>query len=432
MKSKSAGFALVGAIALSMSLLILVTAMVYWVQQESRVSVKQKKSTTAFHLAEAAVDRSRWKLQESNTVWQDTGNGIYPTGYKFDKKYTDLVGGQYSISISSTASNKDRRIVIGVGRDDSTKEVRRIYAEFEREGLNSTIYSGGEVDIDGASTEVHWGPIKAQEEIDYSTKRFPRLYARLRITPEPPYCNSTSCPAKTDNVQYWAFYDVPPRPVIDFDALKSSAQANGTYFNTPQDWNNAYPGGSCTGCPAGVSTKLDKNLIWYFDLEGVGSERLKLRGGKYIYGTIIVMGKLELEGDGRGEYFTTPPSQAWQEYKVIDTSAADEWYGDAGGGPPSAVSTSFEFRTGGATPAKRDGIKQGVSLRGFAYGKEEFDAQGNNVVHGMIIIEIDEVDNAGNVLVFYDENAAANVPVTLGKVALKVWREEPGTWPSGL
>lgn len=61
----SRGFVLVGVIVLSLCLLILTGALVQWVQQESKISVKHQKSTLSFHLAEAAIDRGRWKLQES-------------------------------------------------------------------------------------------------------------------------------------------------------------------------------------------------------------------------------------------------------------------------------------------------------------------------------------------------------------------------------
>lgn len=431
----SRGFALVGVLILAIMLVILTAALVFWVQHESRVSVKHRKSTTAFHLAEAAVDRGRWKLQQTNTYWTVTSAGGAVAHYNFDKAFSDVEGGDYTVRISCHSTNPDRRIIVGAGRDASTKEVRRIYAEFERESLDSAIYSGGEVEIDG-NNEVHWGPVKSQDEIDLggaaASLRFPRLYSRGAIKPEPPYCEDPGCAAKTDNIQYFAYYDVPPRPIIDFDAMKSSAQANGTYFTTPQDWNNASPTGSCTGCPAGVKEKLDDNLIWYFDIEGVGSGRLRLRGNKYLYGTFIVMGELELEGGGSGEYTTTPPADANLEYKIIDTAAANEWYGDAGGGPPSDVSANFEFRTGGATPDQKDGIKDGVSIRGLLYAKEEFEAKGGNIVHGMIIIEKDEVDNTGSVIIFYDRNAAENVTISNAKLVLKVWREEPGSWPSGL
>lgn len=423
------GQVLVGVLILSICLAILVTAMVSWVQHESRTSVKHKKSTAAFHLAEAAVDRGRWKLQETNTYWTITSTGGVISGYNFDKAYTDVGGGKYAIKISSDPTNSERRIIEGTGRDDSTAEVRRIRAVFERQNLDSAIWSGGEVDLDGNS-EVHWGPVRAQEEIDLDNQaanlRFPRLYSRLEISPEPPYCTGTGCSSRTDNIQYWAFTDVPPRPIIDFEALKSSAIANGTYFTDDQTWTNAYPGGACGGCPGGVSSKLDQNLIWYFEKE------LHLKSQKYMYGTIIVMEELEMEGGGRGTYTTTPPSDANLEYKIIDTSAANEWYGDAGGGPPSTVSTSFSFTDSGATPAKKDGVKKAVSIRGLIYGKEEFEAKGENVIHGIILIDKDEVENSGTTIVFFDRQANKNLTILNAVLNLKEWKEVPGTWPSGL
>jgi hypothetical protein len=426
-----AGQVLVGVLILSICLVILVTAMVYWVQQESRTSVKHKKSTAAFHLAEAAVDRGRWKLQETGTYWTITSTGGVISGYNFDKAYADVAGGKYAIKISSDPTNSERRIIEGAGRDDSTAEVRRIRAVFERQNLDSAIWSGGEVDLDGNS-EVHWGPIRAQEEIDLDNQaanlRFPRLYSRLEIDPEPPYCSDTDCANKTDNIQYWAFTDVPPRPIIDFEALKSSAISNGTYFTDDQTWTNAYPGGACGGCPAGVSSKLDQNLIWYFE------EELELKSQKYLYGTVIVMKELEMEGGGKGTYTTTPPGDAYMEYKKInggvgDTAAESEYYADAG---LATVSASFAFTDSGPTPAKKDGIKKAVSIRGLIYGKEEFEAKGENVIHGIILIDKDEVENSGTTVVFFDRNANKNLTILNAVLNLKEWKEVPGTWPSGL
>ena len=94
------GFILVGVIALSIALIILVTAMTVWVRNEAHISAKQGQSTTAFHLAEAAVDRGRWKLQETDAYWTIPSTGGIITGYNFDTAYSDIPGGKYAIYIS--------------------------------------------------------------------------------------------------------------------------------------------------------------------------------------------------------------------------------------------------------------------------------------------------------------------------------------------
>ncbi|MBI4051313.1 MAG: hypothetical protein HY400_02285 [Elusimicrobia bacterium] len=431
MIKKEEGQALPLAILLMMVLAILIPTMVWWVQQDTISSVKQKKSTTAFHLAEAAIDRARWKLQETGANWASTASGVL-SNYNFDKTFTDVPGGTYVIKISSDATNKNRRIAEGVGRDSSTNEVRRIRAVFEQQTFDSAIWSGGDIDVNGASSRVHWGPIRAQKKIEMAAGvRFPRLYSKDKITPDPPYCGSPTCTNKTDNIQFWAYFDVPPRPEIKLGDLKTIAQSSGTYFTTSQDWGNAYPGGSCTGCPPWLNagtTWFAQNAIWYFDLDP--TEELKLTGSKFIYGTVIITGKLTLQGGGNSSYMIIPPPDAWREYKIVDTVAADEWYGDMGGAIPSPVSPTFEF---GKTPCPAyqadNCINDKVSFRGFVYAQNEFDASGGDLVHGMIIVDKDEVSNSGNILVFYDPGAINNVPVGFASVTLVEWDEVPGVWP---
>ncbi|PIR19263.1 MAG: hypothetical protein COV48_02955 [Elusimicrobia bacterium CG11_big_fil_rev_8_21_14_0_20_64_6] len=433
------GFALVGAIVLALCLVILTTALVLWVQQESRVAVKHGKSTRAFHLAEAAIDRGRWKLQESNAQWTSSGLGTVIMGYNFDKAHKDITGGQYAIKITSHPSNADQRIIEGTGRDDSTMEVRTLYAVAERQTLDAAIWSGGEVELK-KNSEVHWGPVKSQTDIELEASqaaaRFPRMYSRGKIE----LIDANPAPPNTDNKQYWAYFDVPPRPIIDFNALKSSAQSNGTYFPEGDTWQDAYPGSPnfdcdkppCKGNEAVFLPKIDDNLIWYFDGD------FKLKKGTFLQGVVIVMGEFKIEGDleCKGYYSVTPPpANAWMEYKNLngtgDTSAANEWYADAGGGPPSAVSPTFTFMSAGS-PAKKDGIAKGVCFKGFVYAQEEFEIKKETIVHGMIIVEKDEVENSKSTIVFYDPGSATNVAISKTTVSIVEWQEQPGSWPGGL
>ena len=75
----SRGVAMVAVIILAVAMTILVSMFVFWIGEESKSSVKGVKSTKAFHLAEAALDRGRWKLQASNTFWTQTGEDWWPS-----------------------------------------------------------------------------------------------------------------------------------------------------------------------------------------------------------------------------------------------------------------------------------------------------------------------------------------------------------------
>src|SRR5262245_45904125 len=117
------GQVLAGVILLVSLLLIIVPAMVAWVRQDTKMSVKDRKTTAAFNLAEAGLDRAYWKLKSSTSTWADARAGLGIAGYKFDQVYTDVSGGAYRISITS-GPNPDQVTVIAEGRDTQGGEKR--------------------------------------------------------------------------------------------------------------------------------------------------------------------------------------------------------------------------------------------------------------------------------------------------------------------
>ena len=83
MKSRS-GQVLIGVLLLLMVLMIIVPAMVVYVQHEAKWSGKESETTNAFQLAEAAVDRGYQKVTESTTTWQSFQSGTQTAGYHLD------------------------------------------------------------------------------------------------------------------------------------------------------------------------------------------------------------------------------------------------------------------------------------------------------------------------------------------------------------
>ena len=73
------GAVLVAAIMALLVLAILVPALVFQVQNESRMTMKQKRSTAAFYAAEAGVDRALWMLRQSTGTYNEVLEGIVPT-----------------------------------------------------------------------------------------------------------------------------------------------------------------------------------------------------------------------------------------------------------------------------------------------------------------------------------------------------------------
>ena len=100
-KKKAPGQILVIVLLGLVVLTILVPALVYYVQNEAKWTIKERKKTTAFHLAEAGIDRGIWKVKESTSTFTLASTGVAINGYKFDNEYSDINGGLYRITFSS-------------------------------------------------------------------------------------------------------------------------------------------------------------------------------------------------------------------------------------------------------------------------------------------------------------------------------------------
>ena len=252
MRTSRAGQVLVGVVLLMLVLLIIVPAVVQWVQQEARMSVKDRKTATAFNLAEAAVDRGYWKAKSSTGTIADALSGDAIAGYSFDTTYRDVAGGSYRVYMTS-AANKSITI-IGEGRDDSTKEVRSLSVVFQNRTIYSPLLAQGNINyLRGVG--IFWGPIMSQGNItlDNTTAQwyFPLKYARANVigTAGNPRDKTWPLPPNTDSTEWWANYPyVPELPILDFATLRSSAAAthtlnvygckNGTYYTSPTTGNN--------------------------------------------------------------------------------------------------------------------------------------------------------------------------------------------------
>ncbi|MEQ1918671.1 MAG: hypothetical protein ABL955_05685, partial [Elusimicrobiota bacterium] len=138
------GQVLVGVILVLMALLIMVPALVQWVQQESKIAVKDKKSASAFNLAQAAVERGMWKLKSSTSTWSAAVGGTAIAGYAFDVTYTDLPGGTYRIQFDDGTLNGAGVVTVwGEGRDAANNETRSIQAVYQNISIPGAIIAGG-------------------------------------------------------------------------------------------------------------------------------------------------------------------------------------------------------------------------------------------------------------------------------------------------
>ena len=425
----------------------MVPAMVSWVQMEARTGVKNKKSTIAFNLAEAGVERGMWKLKSSTSTWAQASAGTPISGYHFDTTYTDVAGGTYRISFSSGVTDGNSTVLVWAeGRDDQKKETRSIQAVFENETIPGAIISGGTLKQAGTAI-VHWGPVMAQNTITVSgnslTSHYPRKLSKQAVVSSPAgqYDTTWPFPPNTDNVEWWAAYDVPELPDFDFAALRSSAAAtmylgvahntvncNGTigeYANQEKvngimTCSSASPSW-CTNCVAKnlySDNRYNDNDVWYWDTNAIINQ-------PGVNGTVIVRGNLLVNGEdfyGHDGPNHNPlnmhvPVNAWMEYQHSTLAGNHEPALTAGA--TSNNSTYILGNCGDTCEGSASGCD--VAFMGFVYVGGDVNMQGAGDVYGAVWV-VGNWYASGNNLVFYNNNL--NGLPTLNVVLVRTsWQE---------
>lgn len=424
------GQVLVGVVLLLMLLLIIVPAMVQWIQAESRASVKEQKASTAFNLAEAAVDRGMWKLKSATATWTTAVDGIEIAGYHFDAVYTDVPGGSYRINFSSTIVGGTAVVMVwGEGRDSLGKETRSIQVVYQNTSVPGAIIAGGTLSQTGSAI-VHWGPVLAMNDISLSgsslTRHYPRKLSKQTVLP---YDTNGVTPPNTDNLEWWSDYDVPDLPQFDFTALRSSAAAtntlncDGNYSSTTQQ---VPCGGTCTDCSVNniyKDNRFNSNYVWYWD----NNVTLHSTG---IKGTVIVRGNLDAAGGDEYGPGSTPsfnvnmtiPADAYLEYQKIDTASVNQFPGDTG------YESTANTYTLGSCNTSCEGSASGSDLGfyGFVYVGGDVNFTGDADIYGAVWV-VGDWSAAGNNLLFYD--GALSVPTLNVVLVRKSWKEVS---PSGI
>ena len=118
------GQVLAGVVMLVRVLLILVPALVRWIQIDSLAGVKTNRTTLAFNLAEAGIERGAWKVKGSSGAFNQATTGTAITGYNNDTTYADISGGTYRITLAAGGAGNNSFTVTAEGRDVASKEVR--------------------------------------------------------------------------------------------------------------------------------------------------------------------------------------------------------------------------------------------------------------------------------------------------------------------
>lgn len=430
--SGSRGQVLAGVVLIVMLLLIIVPAMVAWVQLDTRQSVKDSKTTTAFNLAEAGIDRAYWKLKSSTSTWAAARAGVVITGYNFDTNYADVTGGVYRISVTSGPAT-DQVQVVAEGRDIQGKEKRSIQAQYSNLAIPGAIISGAGLTESGTSI-AHWGPLLAMNNITLTgasaTRYFPRKLSKQAVvgTAGAPRDVNGVTPPNTDGLEWWSSYDVPELPIFDFAALRSSAAATSTLNCNDNGVNNSGHadsitcGSACINCSVvnlNNTAKYLDNDVWYWD------NNVSWSGNNGIKGTVIVRGNLTIAG---GDFYNPPavhvPSNAWREYQHFDTGSSNQYPADNG---LHSNAATYDIGSCGTT-CEGSASGSDLGVYGFVYVGGTLSMSGDSDIYGAVWVQSGWA-GAGNVMIFYnDQLVLPQLNVTLQRDSWKERSPIAGNW----
>lgn len=413
--------AVVGAL---MVLVIFVPLMVTYTQNEAKWTQKQASDTVAFHMAEAGIEKAYLYMTQSTSTWGTLMLGNAPVNYSFDRSFSDLDGGTYSISITSGPGD-ETATVISVGRDARGLHTRAIKAVYSNSLFGATaIYAGRGVQL-GGQVDVEWGAVMSPYTVDADSRLHPQFWSASQITtydttPNPPNCDSPDC-------CQWHSYqaNLPPAPTIDFDFYRSSAMGNTT---------GGCPGAT-TGCYYnGSVSNWNHNTSGTIFIEGTLGIKAP---GLYHRGNIIVMGNIELPNGnwGSGNLVMSMPPDAWKQYcrnwnyyrTTFDTGAPAQFPGINTNtySSPSACNP-----ISGCTSSK-------VSVNGLMYVGGNFNSNGggggNSDIYG-VLYAVGSASSTANspVTVFFNSGAADAVKSTTVNLTRASWQDVNNGWPSGL
>jgi hypothetical protein len=418
-KLSRSGQILPGAVAMLVILAVMIPAIVLWIQRETVFASKQSMNTVAFHLAESGAEKAYLYVSLSTITWNAIQAGTPQTDYKFDKKYTDIAGGTYAISITSGPLTQQVTIIT-VGRDRYNNETRALRVVYSNTTLGDTaIFAGQGVQIGGGVT-VEWGAVMSPYTIDANSKNHPQFWSASQITTKdtsanPPNCDSPAC-------CQWHSYqsNLPTPPLLDFDFYRTSAAATA---GCPA---GGTPAGSCyyAGSVANWSNTTAGKTIF---IEGDLSVKSP---GMFHTGTMIVMGNVNLPNGvwGNGSVTMAVPNQAWKQY--CNDWAAYQAY-DVGA-PAAFPGLTAVYAPTGLTKASSK-----VAVNGFMYVGGNFNngggGGGNSDVYGVLYaVGTTTMTAASPVTFYYNGNATSNLVTTNISLTRSSWRDELRGWPSGL
>lgn len=409
-------------------LAVTIPVLIYLFEREAVWSVSHQKRTTAFHLAEAGIERALWKLREKQSNWDWIVSTGPLSGHNNDVIYSDVGAGFYRVVISSVTRYQFK--IVATAKDVIGREFRAIEVIVERRDAPSSVFATS-VNVSG-SAKIFWGPLMSLGNMELqgsASELYPRKMARGSITRtggpvsyRNPCCqDSDPGGLNTDGLEWWSYnsYPVPDPSVIDTEAYKTQAQSQGLYYTTNQTIPNL------------VDT--NNSAVRYFDRCNA-----KFTGSKHFRGVVIVDGgDLEFSGSGdsaTGSYTVQVSSEAWKEYQKNTPEEGDlcvigPWGGGGSGKPHDGNYANgddsegdkdcrhqypgdegyhqaglYNFNSGCVLHGNSGGAPtEPISFKGFIYVKGgNISASGSVSIHGAIQVDQGGSWSSGSFTIFYD------------------------------
>lgn len=408
---------------------IMVPAMVMLTQREARWADRQTKATTAFHLAEAGIEKGYRAISLSTATWYAlTDNGTAVTDYNtFDKKFEDIPGGEYTVAITSGPEER-QATVISVGRvvqgnKTHLRTIKAIFAQFSDE---IAISADAGVNV-GGGVIVHWGSIISQQAIVANGRTSPIFKSAGSIDLDEDGAGGVNCGPTTGLNQCCQWFshsdDIPEDTGVNtgqymIDAgLNTCAQAGGTPLGSclyigDQNWSTFQSGG-------GNAVYVQGNLTV--------TQRLN------IVGDLIVTGSLNVPNGtwGDGNVDMTVPQIAWKQYcnnwtdyrTTFDPTDAPALFPGLGGGYRSNATLNYQ-----PTASK-------TAIQGLLYIGQNLNASGggggNTRIYGTLYVKGSvSLDAGSSVTVYYNKTAAQSIKTLKLNLKRVEWQAMVyDTWP---
>lgn len=439
-------------------LTLFVSTLYFMVVNEGRWSLKQKKSSVAYQLAESAVARGYWKLQEADQNWIDiveTSPPNFLAGYQNDVTYADIPSttnavGKYRINISTTTNIQEVEIT-GIGATfppgtNTPSDVRGLKVRYRKTAVRGAITARGGIQYK-PQLIVHWGPVVTYGDMTIQDSRgYPWRDAKGKIDPwdtDPTPPNGGDAPAF-----YYHAFDTTLGNPPEVDLARYKTDAHNTRIPIPKKGSGEHTFGTATCCgyfpyesppgkvqdvefskSGGVEYIVDNptNVIY---LDGLGGEEetapksAKLKDGSYFnMKALISMRNLHFHGQGKVFVATIPPTASDMYYNgpVPPPSGPNPWVTDWISTFAAPANPNYPQYKGLTPP------ETGCVVHGFIYiGTDEHCSGGQNSVVGAMQVLGDVQLNT--FYIYYDSAAAGGVYLRGGAPTRYSWNEFLATW----